>query len=458
MPFVWGLISALLVVGFTEYAVVLDSDRAIEHQRSELTQHLSTVRARLEGEINSTLHLTRGLIAYVATHPEINNSEFEQLAAEITIIGRHIRNIGLARDNVLSYIYPLAGNEAALGLRYRENPKQWPAVERAMQLGSTIVASPVDLMQGGRAFIARTPIYLRPNVGGLTSDGKLHYWGIASIVIEVPSLFSAAKVLFEDSNYEIALRGRDGLGDLGDIIFGDIALFDEDAIEQEVTIPNGSWRLAARPNNGWQVPGWIVLRTRIIGWLVAVAVGILLVLLLIERRRAHESASHDYLTGLPNRRLLQDYFEVLVAAAERNHLKFGILYIDLNNFKPINDKHGHLIGDKVLIEMGRILSRTVRNEDIVARIGGDEFVVVLSNPADLESLQRVVASVRRDLDAGVVAGAHRFKLSAGIGEAIYPKDGLTIDALLKRADSRMYSDKRSANLINVDFENNTMQE
>ena len=125
-----------------------------------MTDQLSELRGRMESEINKTMFLTRGLTAFVAVNPAISEADFRAIAEEMVSSKAHIRNMGLAPDNIVRYVYPVEGNEAAIGLDYRTNKQQWPAVERMMRNETTTVAGPVDLVQGGRAFIARTPVYI----------------------------------------------------------------------------------------------------------------------------------------------------------------------------------------------------------------------------------------------------------------------------------------------------------
>lgn len=152
-------------------------------------------------------------------------------------------------------------------------------------------------------------------------------------------------------------------------------------------------------------------------------------------------AMHDALTGLANRRLLNDRIEQALAKAEREGLQVGVLMLDLDHFKNVNDSHGHELGDELIVAVAERLQRTVRVGDTVARLGGDEFVVLLPQ-VGVET--EMLATVERILQ--VVAGLyplnhHSLYVSASIGVALYPRDGKDAASLLKNADTAMYRAK-----------------
>ncbi|MDR5773994.1 MULTISPECIES: EAL domain-containing protein [unclassified Caballeronia] len=153
-------------------------------------------------------------------------------------------------------------------------------------------------------------------------------------------------------------------------------------------------------------------------------------------------ATFDTLTDLPNRSTITERIERAIKSAQSGGNGFAILFMDLDGFKTINDSLGHSIGDEVLKAFGRRLQQCVRGGDTVARIGGDEFVVMLENlpePADAEKMaERVLESMRQ----GLMVAKHTLQVMPSIGIALYPQDGDTVDALLKHADIAMYEAKR----------------
>jgi len=160
-------------------------------------------------------------------------------------------------------------------------------------------------------------------------------------------------------------------------------------------------------------------------------------------------AFHDPLTGLPNRRLLEDRLGKAIAGVEGVQGGAGLclLYMDLNRFKPINDELGHDVGDLVLREVGSRLQAAVRRHDTVARVGGDEFVVLLQRVDSTEVITHVTAAILNALSEPIQAGDHTLRVGASVGIARYPSDGTDATALLKHADTAMYRAKRSGTLL-----------
>ncbi|MBI4967326.1 MAG: GGDEF domain-containing protein [Rhodospirillales bacterium] len=153
-------------------------------------------------------------------------------------------------------------------------------------------------------------------------------------------------------------------------------------------------------------------------------------------------ANHDALTGLPTLRLLKDLFADALARAKRDHTQFGLFFIDLDGFKNVNDGQGHEAGDRVLQEMGRRILGCIRESDTVARIGGDEFLVLaekLTPDLALTIAKRIVerAGLPFDMPEGLAT------IGASVGVALYPAHGASLEALMKAADAAMYQVKRT---------------
>lgn len=160
-----------------------------------------------------------------------------------------------------------------------------------------------------------------------------------------------------------------------------------------------------------------------------------------SEERIRHLANHDPLTGLPNRRLLQDRMEQSLLLARRKGTLVGVMVVDLDRFKEINDTAGHLVGDEVLRTVGSRLRASIREADTVARHGGDEFVVLLPELREAQDAHRVAEKMIAGVCAPIDVEGRPYQVGASVGIAIYPEDAHDGEALLHRADEAMYAAK-----------------
>ena len=166
-----------------------------------------------------------------------------------------------------------------------------------------------------------------------------------------------------------------------------------------------------------------------------------------KRKIAEETivfqAFHDQLTQLPNKRLFKDRMEIAITHSKRYGNMFGVMFIDLNNFKIVNDTLGHIAGDQILQSVAQRLRQCIRTVDTLARQGGDEFTLLLPDLTKPEDASIIAQKILNEFDRPFSVNGHNFHISASIGIAIFPRDGDTIDTLLKNADTAMYRVKSS---------------
>lgn len=445
-PRVAAVVLAVLVVAGAGLLETRFREQRASERRFELLERLGALRSRLESVIANNLSLTNGLAAFVAANPDLSQEEFAAYARNVLAREPSLRNLAAAPDLVVRYVYPYKGNEAVLGLDYRANPAQREAAERVLQTGDLVVAGPVELVQGGMALIGRAPVYIdtpgRPRVT----------WGLVSAPIDVHKVLQQAGLEAPlPDGLRIAIRGKDGMGERGEVFHGDAAVFGAaDAVTLPVHIGGGSWQLAA-------VPGDEDLRTRYGVWVIRLFALVLLGLVLIAlrasaRARVREreyavalerQANFDPLTGLPSRTLFRQQLESAIARSGRTGARHALLFIDLDEFKSVNDNLGHDAGDQLLIEVGRRVCDCVRTSDTVARLSGDEFTVILYDIVAQESISRVAEAIVEAMGRAFRIGEHEVFCGASVGVAIYPDDAGSADALMIKADQAMYAVKRS---------------
>ncbi|MFP5307597.1 MAG: diguanylate cyclase domain-containing protein, partial [Gammaproteobacteria bacterium] len=446
-----------LIAGAT-YLMSLQRHALRADLRDQTVQHAAAVRAKIESELSATVFLTQGLVAYINAQGPMNEAGIRRALAALYTAGRHIRNIAVAPDNRVRFVYPRAGNEPAIGLDYERTPDQWPAVQRAIETRAPVLAGPVALVQGGEALINRTPVFVNGN----------EYWGIVSVVIDLQSFLRATGVQDVEQRVRLALRGRDALGERGGLIAGDPEVFDEHPLVMTLAVPGGTWELAAVPLQGWDSVSPFVTALPFFAYGTSVLLSLLLWLALRERSSARDAraamqqlisqlaaANHeleqlsetDALTGIPNRRGLDEALMMEWRRCRRHDEALSLLMIDIDMFKPYNDAHGHLKGDQCLREVATVMQSTAqRAGEFLARSGGEEFVMVLPGmDADGAAAQaeRVRAAVE---EARIEHGSSPVSpwVTVSVGVATRPPHSLiSLDALREAADSALYAAKRT---------------
>lgn len=600
-----ALLALLVVIIAGVYADNQNRREFAQRTRVSVIQQLGVVRAKLEGNVNGNIQLARGLAAMLESDPFMSQQRFSSLAAGLFGTQSQLRNFAYAPDFVVSMVYPVDGNEKALGLDYRKTQAQHDAVFRARDTGKLVFAGPVELVQGGQGFIGRFPIFIHG------AGQEKRFYAILSAVIDADKLYAHSGLLTPDLPIDVAIVGRDALGTNGALFFGKQSVVDNDPVSVDVTVPSGTWYLYAVPKGGWpasppntaalwffivlagslivvptvltgrlveertrnvaelerngkelrrlsrrlelaldssQIGVWelntednslfwdkrmneiygfpldggdrtyldwentihpddrerilkdfaepppaghtmqleyrLMLRDgtvrhvresaksyqdpgeplRVVGvnWDatsdVTLRQNLEMANMLSEARnndlelakaRIEFNALHDPLTGLPNRRYLDDVLAEHVERFRSDDERAGLLHIDLDRFKHINDTLGHAAGDAMLVHAASVLKASLSPEDFVARVGGDEFVVICKTTAGMDAmawnhkLTTLADSIVERMQQPVDFQGHecRFGVSIGIatdlGQTANPSDLLIhADIALYRAKNR----------------------
>ena len=269
----YGLAMAMsLAAGF----VMVKTDESEQQawsraERTEVEHQLDIIRLRLERVLTVPMMRTRGMEAQIRAHGGVGTEDFKKVAQVLLRGHPVIRNMSVSHGTTVDLMYPLAGNESVVGVDLKNVKSHWPTTRRAIETQTTVVHGPVPLIQGGSGLIVRTPVFL-PDPGG----GESRLFGLISIVLDMPTIYAEAGLDREDLPIRVAIRGQDGLGEKGEMIRGDASVFSGHPVEMDVEFPNGSWRLAAMPRNGWGSAAQSLSLSRLL------SVGLFLVIVLIS--------------------------------------------------------------------------------------------------------------------------------------------------------------------------------
>jgi diguanylate cyclase (GGDEF)-like protein/PAS domain S-box-containing protein len=252
------------------YADALIRERHITSTHRVVSNALTEIHNKLSFNLYNDIQAVKGIPALFAINPNLSQQDFSTAVGQFFDKQSQLRNIAAAPNLVIQYMYPVQGNEAAIGLDYKTIPEQIESVIKAKESRELTLAGPLQLVQGGTGLISRIPVYL------YNSDGQEYFWGIISTVIDIDLLYQKSGLLDPESPIEIALRGKDGLGDKGEVFFGSAKLFEQKSILTTISLPNGSWQVAARPIGGWSpVPNDIWQQRAYLFFVAAILFGLL---------------------------------------------------------------------------------------------------------------------------------------------------------------------------------------
>lgn len=541
-----------------------------QRNKLNLFRQLTSISAKIEGDLQTNLSILRGFAAYISAKPMLTHEEFQQYAQEIFRREPLLNNIAAAKNLVINYVYPLEGNEKAIGLNYLDNTAQKDMVMQVVNTGQLLVAGPIQLVQGNTAFVGRAPIYTGSGI-------ERTFWGIISAPINADTLYLQSGVLASAKDFNLAIRSTNVQGQKGPVFFGEKSTFDNpEAIQTVINVGAGTWHLAATPktpNNhnetnitifrliliitaliasifalvrirqrkeklalqatilinqqllenvgqvakigGWKLDQnlnflqWSKQSSILLGkplnylpknlkeistlfeaqafsvWESSIKQVMLSNESLefdIELIRENEAriwlriivsaseqndepqitgtmqdvtdkvlsakiiehqATYDALTKLPNRILFNDRLGHALETATRKGNKVAVLFIDLDKFKPVNDNHGHQVGDKLLIAAARRISHCVRDNDTVSRLSGDEFGMILTDINQFSDVLRVSEQIHEVMQQHYDIDNKVLHCSASIGIALYPDDANNAQSLIQKADQAMYEVKAS---------------
>lgn len=425
----------ILLIIFTDISIY-ESFGSVRSRKLEAENIAVLCTSEIERNCNHTFQLN-GIIASLVMLGEANQENFESVAAKVLPDFPAADCVQLAPDGIVSSVYPLQGNENVLGHNLFEDEKRADEAWKTKASGVLTIGGPYPLLQGGEGFIGRLPVF--------KDEQNNEFWGFVNVVVRVSQIIETVNLsALNGRNYEYSIYKLSDITGNRTHIYG----VDLDKMHHPVTtridMPNAHWELAVAPKGFWvNVHLVIVLGT--LSLLLICAFTILTLLFLKLRQsniRLAQLATLDQLTGLYTKQTAIFTLKKEIDYANRNGTQVAVCFIDMNNFKQINDKYGHTVGDTALAKVAKRLLESVRPEDIIARFGGDEFIIIFRGKNTGTDYTSTVERIRTVLNIPAKLSTHVLAdISASVGLAVYPTNGNGVEELIAYADKAMYEEK-----------------
>lgn len=414
-----------------------------------LLKDVVQVQARaIERRVSRALSSTHFLALEVQMHKGALE-DFDSYAAHILRNIEGVSNLQLAPQGIVRQIYPLSGNEKAIGHNIlRDDPRKAEA-HLAIQEQRLTLAGPFELVQGGVAVIGRNPVFIQQ---GDRKQGKaLQFWGFVSALIYLEDLLALTELdELESKGYHYQLTRLHPDSGENHIIAASKDVLEDQVFSSLIEVPNATWTLSiSHPMTAYQQQ---LIQGYIASLLIAIAAAVACLYVQRQpeklRRVVKEKtkeleylAYYDPLTGLANRRLLLEHLNKRCLRGEQHSECSALLFLDLDDFKCVNDNRGHDVGDHLLKEVSDRLKQGVDEKGIVARLGGDEFAILLHGMESHDDIADIARQLIYSVQQPVVHNNESCGVSVSIGIARIPRDASSVNEALKCADLAMYQAK-----------------
>lgn len=437
------LIMALLCVGLGELVIRRD----IEHEENLVHDTLLNSGALIAQDIQRNIAQGVFVTQTISALLESNNyktDDFEKWGHQIVVKESGASTVELAPGGVVSYIYPLEGNEGAIGHDLLMDKKRDDGARKAVKTKKITFVGPLKLIQNGKyAVIARNPIFR--NI-----DGKEQFWGFSIALLLVDDILPEKMHEIERQGLFMRIVGSDPDSASPPVLYKSKGWDGKNVISMKIKVPNGIWILElehALIYNKYYNPLRVFIF--IISLTLFVYIFIQQYLVRVKQReilhlnkKLTELSLQDELTGVGNRRSGMLLLEYQMNQSQRYGQEFSVAMVDVDRFKQVNDYYGHPAGDQVLKHLTSCLKAAVRKSDSIFRLGGDEFLMVFPHTGVNDCVHVVEKILTHIKDNPCDFDSTELVISISIGLAEYKIDE-SIDNLLRRADMKLYEAKES---------------
>lgn len=419
------------------FVVCLTVCISILHVQYRLSKNMLETRAELNAVIYADTvyeQINVGVQATVALEQVLLNdgeiSDFDLLAKNL--MQNSFSSMQLAPGGVVTKIYPLEGNEDGFIDLINDEVRR-PYAEYAIQHDKVVIQGPLDLKQGGKGIAVRNPVFVTDESGERT------FWGFTICIIKVPDIFEEWLLSLKEFGYNYTLSCKNFTDETkADVVAssgGDM----NSPISREFSIGARTWSLAVEPVVGWKVNStvWVFFAWGITLTIALTVLSIFIIIVEKERRRFRGQAHTDGLTGLFNRIGFSTAFQKYVLDNPEEHCV--CIMMDLDDFKFINDLYGHDVGDAALVSLASDIRKNFHHGSILARTGGDEFLVVLKN-TDKVTAEKLVSNFA-SMPHSFVWDGKTYSYGVSLGYADYPANAKNQAELTGKADIALYEAK-----------------
>ncbi|ADO77435.1 sensor domain-containing diguanylate cyclase [Halanaerobium praevalens] len=443
------LIFILLFLPLSLYLSNIYKDFLLEKQRLETQKQLNYYTLNLNNQLNERFSLLTGLEAFVKNNWEesINQNNFINFTNGLYFSTSGIRNFIIAPEGINQYVYPLNNNQESIGhnLLKDQRIEVQKDIKKTLTTKKLIVSGPYKLRQGGLGIILRKALFRNSN-----------FWGLITMALDLTTIYKNLGLDNPNLMIDLAIKSD------GNIFFGKKNIFNSNPVVNELKFKNKKIEIGAIPNQGWD--NSIKENNRTFNLLLIFINFLILIIIYSLSYREQKikyivtkktrdlkeknkilnqkkeiikyQAFHDQLTELYNRRFFE---EKLKNMDNKEQLPVSVIIADVNGLKIMNDTYGHHFGDELLQKIAKILKSVIREEDVLARWGGDEFALLLPN-TNLKEAKEIVKRIK------TITKRKKCKdlsISVAIGLAVKNKAEQNIYEIIKKADNKMYQDKKN---------------
>ncbi|SHF69455.1 diguanylate cyclase (GGDEF) domain-containing protein [Marinomonas polaris DSM 16579] len=440
----YPLVTLLTVLMLGEYAFVFFKKDKLEEQKKYVDTLTKTLSEVIQKEIIVVTSAT-SMLETLLRQDHFATTNFNDWSREILSINENVSNLQLAPGGIVMDIFPLEGNEQAIGHDLLDDPKRSIGARIAVDSKELTFIGPVRLIQNNRlAVIARKPVFRYKNQ-------QETFWGFTIALIYVEELMGDLLSGLDDLglNYQLIGSNPDSLTQ--PIIAASIQPISNQAMQYPVLVPNGEWLLSVEYHfesltDDFLYHGLILLMASLLSYFAFIyeRKSQLQQIELVSLNQQLESLAYfDSLTGLRNRRSASDIAQELFHLAQHSQVPLIVAFLDIDYFKHVNDVHGHQAGDVILKALSNLCAKSCRESDIIARWGGEEFIVFLPY-TDLDYALVFCETLRKNISMECFmyeSEKIEFTISIGLSE-VAPADK-SIEDVIKRADEALYLAKKN---------------